>query len=732
MEELEGTSELAGDLALFNRVGDLYLKISRVPDAVDMYERAATLYADNGFPNNAIALCNKILRNAPSRTHVYLKLAQLMIERGFVAEAKQNLLEYADRMQQAGRTQEVFRALKEFADLSPDSEEIRLLLAEQLRAVDRDGEAREQLEKLYVEAQASGDSKRSRTTLTNIKAIDPDFDQAKAVKRKVKVKQKKSTDLIFLDVEYDTGAATVTEAPAEPEPLEVEPSAAELEMAEADVETIDGLDVGTGLEAPAEAAVELEPLELEPTSLAEEAPPEVVEWQAPVPETVEEPDLLERETAEAAVEPSLVEVEPEEELALEPVAAGEEDIEVAELDLGADLDEDIGLELPEIGEDLEGVAAGLAEPVAVQPAEEEEEVEEEVEEEEVEEEEVEEEEVEPEPVAAPDAAALEALVAEHPDDPAHHIALGEALVETGERERGLDELVVALGIYEARQEWARAVGLTDKILRIEPGSVNYHQKRVELSYRIGDKAQLSNAYLALADALFRDGAADRARAVYQRVLEHDPENARAQDALVTLAPVEVERPEEPAVAAAAPAPAEDDFIDLGALILEDEPVRDTRIRVEDEEPTGDEERDFAEMLSQFKRGIEENIAEEDWQAHYDLGIAFKEMGLLDEAIAEFQKALRSPPGRLQTAEALGSCFYEKGQFSVAATVMRRAVETEDRGDDTKIGLLYWLGRCEEEQQRIPEALVYYQRVFALDIGFKDVGDRVQQLAQAGT
>ena len=723
LEELEGTSELAGDLALFNRVGDLYLKISRVPDAVDKYERAATLYADNGFPNNAIALCNKILRNAPSRTHVYLKLAQLMIERGFVAEAKQNLLEYADRMQQAGRTQEAFRALKEFADLSPDSEEIRLLLAEQLRAVDRDGEAREQLEKLYVEAQASGDSRRSRTTLTNIKAIDPEFDEDKVAKRKVKVKQKKSSDLVFLDVEYDSGAATATEAPAEPEPMEVEPSAAELEMAEVDVETIDGLDVATGFEAPAEAAAELEPLELEPTSLAEEAPPEVVEWQAPVPEMVEEPDLLERETAAAAVEPSLVEVEPEEELALEPVAADEEDMEVAELDLGADLDEDIGLELPEIGEDLEGVAAELEEPVAVQPAEEEEEEEEE--------EEVEEVAVEPEPVAAPDATALEALVAEHPDDPAHHIALGEALVETGERERGLDELVIALGIYEARQEWARAVGLTDKILRIEPGSVNYHQKRVEFSYRIGDKVQLSNAYLALADALFRDGAVDRARAVYQRVLEHDPENARAQDALATLAPVEVEQPEEPAVAAAAPAPAEGDFIDLGALILEDEPVRDTRIRVEDEEPTGDEERDFAEMLSQFKRGIEENIAEEDWQAHYDLGIAFKEMGLLDEAIAEFQKALRSPPGRLQTAEALGSCFYEKGQFSVAATVMRRAVEAEDRGDDAKIGLLYWLGRCEEEQQRIPEALVYYQRVFALDIGFKDVGDRVQQLAQAG-
>jgi tetratricopeptide (TPR) repeat protein len=174
-----------------------------------------------------------------------------------------------------------------------------------------------------------------------------------------------------------------------------------------------------------------------------------------------------------------------------------------------------------------------------------------------------------------------------------------------------------------------------------------------------------------------------------------------------------------------------EFVDLGALVLEDELEMDTRMRVEDEEPTGDEERDFAEMLSQFKRGIEANIAEEDWQAHYDLGVAFKEMGLLDEAIAEFQKALRSAAGRLRTAEALGSCFFDKGQFSVAATVMRRAIETDPSGDDAKIGLLYWLGRCGEEMGKHTDAVGCYQRVFALDIRFQDVAERVKRLAEAG-
>ena len=172
------------------------------------------------------------------------------------------------------------------------------------------------------------------------------------------------------------------------------------------------------------------------------------------------------------------------------------------------------------------------------------------------------------------------------------------------------------------------------------------------------------------------------------------------------------------------------FVDLGALILEEEQARDTRMRIRPDEPTGDEERDFQIMLSEFKKGIDANIELDDSQAHYDLGVAFREMGLLDEAISEFQKALRGSQDRLRTAEALGLCFFDKGQFAVATTVLKRAVDAEVGGDGEKIGLLYCLGRCEEEQGHGTQALSYYQRIFAIDIDFQDVKKRVKQLAQA--
>ncbi|HXH62734.1 MAG TPA: tetratricopeptide repeat protein, partial [Gemmatimonadales bacterium] len=174
-----------------------------------------------------------------------------------------------------------------------------------------------------------------------------------------------------------------------------------------------------------------------------------------------------------------------------------------------------------------------------------------------------------------------------------------------------------------------------------------------------------------------------------------------------------------------------DFVDLGAMMLEDdEPAKNTRMKVEDEEPTGDEEQDFQDMLSRFKQGIDENIDETDFQSHYDLGVAFKEMGLLDEAISEFQKALRAPDGKLRTSEALGVCFYEKGAFGVAESILRRGLDLPASGDQERLGVLYWLGRALEEQGNPTEAKELYGRVFAVEIRFMDVGERVKALAKA--
>src|SRR5580704_16178565 len=134
------------DIPLYNRVGDLHLRLGDLDQAIAYYETAVDLYTEGGFFNNAIALCNKVLRHAPSHSAIYYKLGKISAGKGFHSDAKQNFLEYADRMQKAGDIDEAFRALKEFADLCSGQDDVRLMLADQLSRAGRKDEAIEQLQ----------------------------------------------------------------------------------------------------------------------------------------------------------------------------------------------------------------------------------------------------------------------------------------------------------------------------------------------------------------------------------------------------------------------------------------------------------------------------------------------------------------------------------------------------------------------------------------------------------
>jgi tetratricopeptide (TPR) repeat protein len=839
----DADGEANPDLSIFNRVGDLYLKVKDPAQAADYYDRAVDKYAELGFYNNAIAMCNKVLRNAPGRQTTYLKLAKLYAAKGFMAEAKQNFVEYAERMQKQGKIQQAFSALKEFTDISPESAHLREMLEEHLRMYGDPG-------------------RRTSAVATPASKPEPKDDVSKSGKRK-------TSSLVFLDVDAPPApkakpGGRVTPPPLSPASPPSPPSPPPRSRVAASGPVVEGLieqltpEPDTSLEIESTSLVEgLEPTgggtlegfettsaefgdvrldpgdvtslredvtaddvaplaELEPTVPADAGPaggepgaelefepllddeieieapgappapvspaaaprarftfPKVAPAKAPAPRVA--PVVPTRPTAPGRpgvgspprvtvpkmpaprVEPpkvkpvvprrpdappagapprrkTVVEVPP---LELEPdfeTADGEtgEGHEIDDAPLVTDeppgagrgrgrggrrsgsIDLDLG-EAAGRGADRESLVFGGIDAAAAPPTIEE----------------------------------LEARVADDPDDPEGHQALGEALIEEGERARGIEELDHATTGFENLGNLQQARDLVDEILRLDPNSVRHRQKQVEFAFKSGDKAKLIDAYLELADALLRSDLPDKARAVYQRVAEHDPHNERAKAALGMLAPVSAPPPQPKVKARAGDAEgktapkdakmkvrdeavADDtEFVDLGAMILEEDlPERDTRMKIADEEPTGDEEKDFQGMLARFKQGIDENIDEADFQSHYDLGIAFKEMGLLDEAIAELQKALRAPEGKLRSSEALGVCFIEKGGYGVAESILRRALDLPATGDQERLGILYWLGRALEAQGKKADARELYGRVFAVDIRFMDVGERAKALARA--
>ncbi|HEX5829339.1 MAG TPA: tetratricopeptide repeat protein, partial [Gemmatimonadaceae bacterium] len=313
-----------------------------------------------------------------------------------------------------------------------------------------------------------------------------------------------------------------------------------------------------------------------------------------------------------------------------------------------------------------------------------------------------------------------------PVAPLPTLAEARAAAAAGQREQALTMLRVLLARHEENQRLTDVAVVLDEIVRVDADDVAAHHKRVELACRLDDRTRIIGSYLGLAAALQRSGQEKRARAVYQRVLDLDPGREEAQRALAAAAVPEAPAPREPVAVEPATSAG---FMDLGAMLRADEPRRSTRMVIEERAPSGDEQADFAEMFRKFKQGIAESVAEEDHESHYDLGVAYKEMGLVDEAIAEFQKALRGTDRRARAYEALGQCFVEKGQFRIASAVLRNALQEPGADDQQLIGVLYLLGQSAEAMQAADEAQTYYQRVFAVDIEFRDAAARLDALAQ---
>ena len=141
-----------------------------------------------------------------------------------------------------------------------------------------------------------------------------------------------------------------------------------------------------------------------------------------------------------------------------------------------------------------------------------------------------------------------------------------------------------------------------------------------------------------------------------------------------------------------------------------------------------------EVFDEFRAELGEMGAEdEDLETHYNLGIAFREMGLLEEAISEFQKVAKaSDRGRafrytMQCCTLLGLAFMEKGQPAIAAIWYERALRTPNMDPESTLALRYDLGVAQESAGELDAALKSFSQVYAMNIDYRDVAERIAAL-----
>jgi pilus assembly protein FimV len=242
---------------------------------------------------------------------------------------------------------------------------------------------------------------------------------------------------------------------------------------------------------------------------------------------------------------------------------------------------------------------------------------------------------------------------------------------------------------------------------------------------------------------------------FELVLEAEPV-VPAHEMLSKIPPPAQKSPEPQRVQAAAPVSGQafttDDFLSdlakemdelgLGELtqptpqIPEEKPTQAARLRRGDQAPSGAgaEAGPLKEVFDEFRAELGEMGAEdEDLETHYNLGIAFREMGLLEEAIGEFQKvAQANDRGKafryaMQCCTLLGLAFMEKGQPAIAAIWYERALLTPGMDTESKLALRYDLGVAQESAGELDAALKSFSQVYAINIDYRDVAERIHSL-----
>jgi tetratricopeptide (TPR) repeat protein len=145
--------------------------------------------------------------------------------------------------------------------------------------------------------------------------------------------------------------------------------------------------------------------------------------------------------------------------------------------------------------------------------------------------------------------------------------------------------------------------------------------------------------------------------------------------------------------------------------------------------------DLNEMFGELKQDLESGIAsaDEDPETHYNLGVAFREMGLLDEAIGELQKTCQSIdrgrpfPQTMQAYTWLAQCFLDKGVPEAAARWYDKALRVPGIDGETRVALHYELGSAFETAGDKPSALQHFMNVYGSNIDYRDVAERIKAL-----
>ncbi len=227
------------------------------------------------------------------------------------------------------------------------------------------------------------------------------------------------------------------------------------------------------------------------------------------------------------------------------------------------------------------------------------------------------------------------------------------------------------------------------------------------------------------------GLYDEAREILETVLIAYPEHQRAAQLLASVDAAQSGGATTGKLEAHSPPTGERDAFNLAAELANEL----GELEQQSPEPASSGSDDYQvsvdEVFAEFKKGLEKVVKPEDVDTHYDLGVAYKEMGLLDDAVSEFTIARKGCIGKRKEVDCLsmiGMLEVIKGDFAGAVDAFMQALASEHSRDEVEKSLRFDLGGAYEAGGQLGRALAQYLRVQRLDPHFREVHDHVERLS----
>jgi tetratricopeptide (TPR) repeat protein len=146
----------------------------------------------------------------------------------------------------------------------------------------------------------------------------------------------------------------------------------------------------------------------------------------------------------------------------------------------------------------------------------------------------------------------------------------------------------------------------------------------------------------------------------------------------------------------------------------------------DEAPGGKVEPAIQDVFRAFKKGIEAQIGAEEWGAHYDLAIAYREMGLVDDAVEQLEIVRRAGGLGIEGIALLATCKVEQGAPEAAVELLREALKQETH-PASLMALHYDLAEAYRSAGRGADALSEYRVVAEQEPHYREVQQRISEL-----